>query len=81
MWNADKLNRTYSLSMFSGDVLEPTGGDAEDVKAWLEDLNRSVSLFTLTMLPWWTWRVVSSSSRPMSAPINLAIILSAVYLP
>jgi len=37
VWNADKLNRTYSLSMFSGDVLEPTGGDAEDVKAWLED--------------------------------------------
>ncbi len=37
VWNADKLNRTYSLSMFSGDVLEPTRGDAEDVKAWLED--------------------------------------------
>lgn len=37
VWNADKLNRTYSLSMFSSDVLEPTGADAEDVKAWLED--------------------------------------------
>ena len=37
VWNADKLNRTYSLSMFSGDVLEPAGEDAEDVKAWLED--------------------------------------------
>ena len=31
------LNRTYSLSMFSDNVLEPTGADAEDVKAWLED--------------------------------------------
>jgi len=36
VWNADKLNRTYSLSMFSDDVLEPTGSDGEDVKAWLE---------------------------------------------
>lgn len=36
VWNADMLNRTYSLSMFSDDVLEPSSGDAEDVKAWLE---------------------------------------------
>ena len=37
VWNADKLNRTYSLSNFSDDVLEPSSADAEDVKAWLED--------------------------------------------
>jgi hypothetical protein len=37
VWNADMLNRTYSLSMFSEDVLEPTSADAEDVKAWLEE--------------------------------------------
>ena len=36
VWNADKLNRTYSLSKFSEGVLEPTSADAEDVKAWLE---------------------------------------------
>ncbi len=36
VWNADKLNRTYSLSMFSADVLEPSSVDSEDVKAWLE---------------------------------------------
>lgn len=37
VWNADKLNRTYSLSMFHRDVLEPPSADSEDVKAWLED--------------------------------------------
>ena len=36
VWNADKLNTTYSLSMFSDNVLEPSSGDTEDVKAWLE---------------------------------------------
>ncbi len=37
VWNADKLNQTYSLSMFSGDVLEPLSPDAEEVKSWLEE--------------------------------------------
>lgn len=37
VWNADKLNRTYSLSMFHPDALEPPSADPEDVKAWLED--------------------------------------------
>ena len=37
VWNADKLNRTYSLSMFHQNVLEPPSADSEDVKAWLED--------------------------------------------
>ena len=37
VWNADKLNRTYSLSMFHPDTLEPPSADPEDVKAWLED--------------------------------------------
>lgn len=37
VWNADKLNRTYSLSNFSQDVLEPPSADSEDVKAWLEE--------------------------------------------
>lgn len=37
VWNADMLNRTYSLSMFSDGVLEPPSADAEDVKAWLEE--------------------------------------------
>lgn len=37
VWNADMLNRTYSLSMFSDGVLEPSGADPGDVKAWLED--------------------------------------------
>lgn len=36
VWNADKLNRTYSLSMFHPDALEPPSADPEDVKAWLE---------------------------------------------
>ena len=37
VWNADKLNRTYSLSIFHQDALEPPSVDPEDVKAWLED--------------------------------------------
>lgn len=37
VWNADMLNRSYSLSMFHADVLEPASADPEDVKAWLED--------------------------------------------
>ena len=37
VWNADKLNVTYNLSMFSDDVLTPPSSDTEDVKAWLED--------------------------------------------
>ncbi len=36
IWNADKMNQTYSLSNFHQDVLEPSSGDAEDGKAWLE---------------------------------------------
>lgn len=36
LWNADKMNRTYSLSNFHPDVLEPSSADAEDGKAWLE---------------------------------------------
>ena len=37
VWNADKLNRTYSLSIFHKDALEPPSVDPEDVKAWLEE--------------------------------------------
>lgn len=37
VWNADKLNHTYSLSIFHRDALEPPSVDPEDVKAWLED--------------------------------------------
>jgi len=37
LWNADTLNKTYSLSRFHTDVLEPPSPDPEDVKAWLED--------------------------------------------
>jgi len=37
VWNADKMNRTYSLSIFHQDALEPPSVDPEDVKAWLED--------------------------------------------
>jgi hypothetical protein len=37
VWNADRLNRTYSLSLFHQDVLEPPSSDPEDVKAWLEE--------------------------------------------
>jgi len=37
VWNADKLNRTYSLSIFHQDALEPPSVDPEDVKSWLED--------------------------------------------
>lgn len=36
LWNADKMNRTYSLSMFHKDVLESPSADPEDGKAWLE---------------------------------------------
>lgn len=36
VWNADKLNTSYSLSMFHADALEPESGDIEDVKRWLE---------------------------------------------
>lgn len=36
VWNADMLNRSYSLSMFHTGVLEPPSADTEDVKAWLE---------------------------------------------
>ncbi len=37
VWNADKLNRTYSLSIFHQDALEPPSVDSEDIKAWLEE--------------------------------------------
>lgn len=37
VWNTDMLNRSYSLSMFHADVLEPPSADTEDVKAWLEE--------------------------------------------
>ncbi len=37
VWNADKLNRTYSLSIFHQDALEPPSVDPEDIKAWLEE--------------------------------------------
>ncbi len=37
VWNADRMNRTYSLSLFHQDVLEPPSSDPEDVKAWLEE--------------------------------------------
>lgn len=36
VWNADKLNTSYSLSMFHADALEPESADIEDVKRWLE---------------------------------------------
>jgi hypothetical protein len=37
IWNADKLNRSSSLSLFSDDVMEPPSADPEDVKGWLEE--------------------------------------------
>jgi hypothetical protein len=37
IWNADKLNRSSSLSLFHDDVMEPPSPDPEDVKGWLEE--------------------------------------------
>jgi hypothetical protein len=37
IWNADKLNRSASLSLFHADALEPPSPDVEDVKGWLEE--------------------------------------------
>jgi hypothetical protein len=36
IWDADKLNTTYNMSMFHGDSLQPPSSDREDVKDWLE---------------------------------------------
>lgn len=36
VWNGDRLNRSYNLSLFHEDVLEPPSADFEEVKAWLE---------------------------------------------
>lgn len=37
VWNADRMNRTYSLSIFHPDALEPSSSEPEDGKKWLEE--------------------------------------------
>lgn len=37
VWNADMMNRSYTLSTFHPDALEPSSADTEDGKIWLED--------------------------------------------
>ena len=44
IWDADKLNTTYNMSIFHGDARQPKSLDPEDIKAWLEE--RFIELVT-----------------------------------
>src|SRR5271166_4519468 len=37
VWDADKMNTSYNMSIFHHDALQPPSEDPEDVKAWLEE--------------------------------------------
>ena len=37
VWDADKMNTTYNMSVFHQDARRPQSDDPEDVKAWLEE--------------------------------------------
>jgi len=37
IWDADKLNTTYNMSIFHAASLRPPSSDREDVKEWLEE--------------------------------------------
>ena len=37
IWDADKMNTTYNMSVFHRDARQPGSDDPEDVKAWLEE--------------------------------------------
>ncbi|HWY81040.1 MAG TPA: hypothetical protein VNY10_03710 [Roseiarcus sp.] len=37
IWDADKMNATNNMSLFHEEALQPSSGDPEDVKAWLEE--------------------------------------------
>jgi hypothetical protein len=37
IWNADKLTRSSTLSLFHDDVLEPSSDDPRRIKTWLEE--------------------------------------------
>jgi hypothetical protein len=37
IWDADKMNTTYNMSIFHEDARQPQSLDPEDIKAWLEE--------------------------------------------